>query len=360
MRGQPERILVVIPSPAVGGAEAQTMQVARGLLGLGAEIAVAVDPALIGTLAPVSGGARLLPAPIAFDAGADPAAMQARQKAALAPVLAGYRPDVALVCLPLPQEGLGAMLALQEAGIPMLGMAHLVRSDWELGATDRAAASGLRAGWAAVSAPAARRLEALFGLGYGRVAAVPNGLPPAPPSEPTPRATLGLPNDVPVLLTVGRLDERKGAALAPGIAVRIAPGILTMAGEGPLQKDLVGVPGVHLLGHFRDVPALLAMADAFLLASAHEGCPLSVLEAARAGRPIIATAAALEAWPEAAEMALVVTRDPGSIAAAFADVLADRIGTARRVIRARQVVAAWDEEAMIRRTAWLLAAEAAR
>lgn len=354
MRGQPERILIVIPSPEFGGAERQTMQVARGLARMGAEVAVAADPALTEGLAPLAEGVSRHALPIAFDTHGVASAVQARQARALAPLLAGWRPEVALVCAALPNEGLGAMLALRAARVPMLGVAHLVRRDGELGATDRAAFAGLDAGWAAVSAPAARRLEALLGLPPGRVATLPNGLPPLPPPIP---AGLG---EGPVLLSIGRLDLRKGAMLAPAIAAAIAPARLVMAGQGPLAAMLAGAPGVELLGQVSDIPALLARADAFLLASEHEGCPLSVLEAAQAGCPILATHQALEAWPEARSMARLVLRDAVHIASVFAESLRDRDGTARRVAQARAMAAAWDEDAMIRRTAWLLAAEAAR
>lgn len=353
----PERVLVVIPSSEVGGAEAQTLRVARGFAAMGAEVLVTADPALAERLPP---DLALRPAPLAFDPDAESGLMRTRQAAALGPVLAGFRPEAALIGLGSPQEGLGAMQALEAARVPMLGVAHLVRRDWRLGAADRAAAAGLRAGWAAVSAPAARRLEALFGLPHGRVATLPNGLPPAVPGAPVSRAGFGLPEEVPILLSVGRLDSRKGAALAPGIAARIAPAVVALAGTGPLEDALRGKAGVHLLGHVSNVPSLLALADAFLLASEHEGAPLAVLEAARAGTPILATSAALEAWPEAAAMARLVIRDPARIAEAFAETLADRAGTARRVTVARGVAASWDEAAMIRRAAWLLAAESAR
>jgi len=353
----PERILVVIPSSEAGGAEAQTLRVARGLAAMGAEVLVAADPSLTGRLGT---DLPLRPAALAFDPDAESGPMRARQAAALAPVLAGFRPEAALIGLGSPQEGFGALQALEEAGVPTLAVAHLVRRDWKLGAADRAVAAALRTGWAAVSAPSARRLEALFGLPQGRVAAVPNGLPVAAPARPASRAGFGLPEGVPILVSVGRLDSRKGAALAPGIATRIAPAVVALAGTGPLEAALRGAPGVHLVGHVAEIPGLLALADAFLLASEHEGAPLAVLEAARAGTPLLATSAALEAWPEAAEMARLVIRDPASIAAAFAESLADRAGTARRVAVAREVAAAWDEAAMIRRTAWLLAAEAAR
>lgn len=331
-------ILAVIPSPAAGGAEAQTMQVARGLGAV-----VCADPSL-GLASPG------FAAPIAHDAARPAGAMHAAQRAAMRAMLARSRPRVALVCCALPNEGLGVMRALDEAGVPQLGVAHLVRADWTLGTADRAMLDGLRAGWAAVSVPAARRLEVLFGLSWGAVASVPNGLPPA---APLPRR----PASPPVLLQVGRLDTRKGAELAPAVAARIAPAVLALAGEGPLAGRLAPA---RELGQVRDVPVELARASAFLLPSHHEGCPLSVLEAARAGCPIIATAEALEAWPEAPDMAWVVRRDPDSIAAAFAAILNRPEEAARRATVARAVAAAWDEAAMLRQTEALLNLEALR
>lgn len=330
-------ILVVIPSPSAGGAEAQSLQVARGLGAL-----ICADPSL-GLATPG------LAAPIAHDATRPAAATHAGQEAAMRVVLARCRPRVALVCCALPNEGLGAMRALHAAGVPQLGMAHLVRPDWSLGAADRAMLDGLKAGWAAVSAPSARRLEALFDLRWGAVATVPNGLGPA---ATRPRR----PSCPPVLLQVGRLDARKGAELAPAVAARIAPGVLAMAGEGPLAGRLAPA---RELGRVAEVDAELARASAFLLPSQHEGCPLSVLEAARAGCPIIATAEALEAWPEAREMAWVVPRDPEAIAEAFRDILHRPEEAGRRAAVARGVAAGWDEAAMLGRTEALLNLEAA-
>ncbi|MBX9749029.1 MAG: glycosyltransferase [Roseococcus sp.] len=349
---QPERILVVIPSPIFGGAEAQTLQVARGLIALGAELAIAAEPDVLAAAGPALGRALPLPAPLRPPGALAPEAAWRWQSRALQPLLHRFQPDVALVCCPLPTEGFGALEALDAAGIPSLAVAHLVRQDWELSDADRAALATLRADWAAVSEPNARRLEALFGLPPNRVAAIPNGLPPARPALP---AWRGLPPG-PKLLQVGRLDIRKGAQFAPGIAAAIAPAQMVLAGDGPLREKLVGATGVHLLGQSEEVPALLAAADAFILPSEHEGCPLSVLEAAQAGCPILATRQALEAWPEAAEMARFILRDPAQIGSVFAEMQRDAAGTAARVARARQVAAAWDEAAMIRRTAFLLAA----
>ncbi len=352
MRGQPERILIIIPSPILGGAEQQTLQVARGFLALGADCAVAAEPSVLQAAGPGLGRALVLPAPLRAPEGLLPEAARRWQFRALEALLRQFQPDAALVCCPLPTEGLGALEALAAAKIPALAVVHLVRPDWVLPASDRAALAALRNDWAAVSEASARRLEALLGLPPHRVAAIPNGLPPPRPTAP---AWRGLPTGV-KLLQLGRLDIRKGAQLAPAIAERIAPAQFLLAGDGPLRAALEGASGVHLLGQSREVPALLAAADACLLPSEYEGCPLSILEAAQAGCPILATRQALEAWPEAAEMARFILRDPGHIAGVFAESQKDTAGTAARVTRARDVAAAWDEAAMIRRTLYVLAA----
>lgn len=70
---------------------------------------------------------------------------------------------------------------------------------------------------------------------------------------------------------------------------------LVLAGEGPQMAALQALtntvaPGrVRFAGPVGDVPALLASAQAFALASDHEGFPLSVLEAMRAGLPVVAS-----------------------------------------------------------------------
>lgn len=70
---------------------------------------------------------------------------------------------------------------------------------------------------------------------------------------------------------------------------------LILAGDGPQMAALSTLaeavaPGkVRFLGAVPDVPSLLASAQMFVLASDHEGFPLSILEAMRAGLPIIAS-----------------------------------------------------------------------
>ncbi|WP_424814460.1 glycosyltransferase family 4 protein [Roseococcus sp. YIM B11640] len=349
----------MIPSPYFGGAEMQTLQVARGLAAQGAEVMVAAPAEVLAGAAGRLALCESIALPLRPPEALDFTAGQRQQQAALAPLLPAWRPQAALVCCPLPTEGFGALRALGEAGVPSLAMAHLVRADWVVGPSEREMLPSLTPGWAAVSAPAARRLEALFGLAPGQVAAVPNGLPP-PNARPADRERYGLPEGR-LLLQVGRLDERKGADRAPEIARHIAPARVVLAGEGPLAQALRGKQGVDLLGHVPDIPAVLACADALLHISEHEGgIPLAVQEAAWAGVPILASRESLEAWDHPARQAYLVTREPADIGRVFAEAMADPEGRAARVAAARAAVEEWDEAAMIARTRWLLAAEVAR
>jgi glycosyltransferase involved in cell wall biosynthesis len=67
-------------------------------------------------------------------------------------------------------------------------------------------------------------------------------------------------------------------------------------GDGPLRADMEslaekqGLSGrVHFLGQRTDVDRLLARAQISLLATNWEGFPLSILEAMRAGLPVVAS-----------------------------------------------------------------------
>jgi glycosyltransferase involved in cell wall biosynthesis len=143
----------------------------------------------------------------------------------------------------------------------------------------------------------------------------------------------------PVVLAVGRLAPQKGfgtllQAAARWRGIRPEP-VLVIAGAGPLGAELkrqaaaLGL-AVEFPGQRRDVPALLAAADVFVLPSMWEGQPLILQEALRAGVPIVATrVGGVPALTGEDAALLVPPADPEPLAAAVRSVLTDPALAAR-------------------------------
>jgi glycosyltransferase involved in cell wall biosynthesis len=112
------------------------------------------------------------------------------------------------------------------------------------------------------------------------------------------RAEFGADPGQAIVLAVGRLAAQKGFGLLLHAAaewggVQPEP-LLVIAGQGPLAAKLQAQAAslgltVRFVGQRRDVPALLAAADVFVLPSVWEGQALILQEALRAGVPIVAT-----------------------------------------------------------------------
>ena len=108
------------------------------------------------------------------------------------------------------------------------------------------------------------------------------------------------------------------------------------AGQGQLQDEIAEVhrrsglgDRFALLGYRDDAPRLIAAADVFVLASQHEGLPVTVMEALTAGVPVVAPAVGgLPQVVSDGKNGRLVT--PGSPTA-----LADAIERASRTTRAR-------------------------
>jgi glycosyltransferase involved in cell wall biosynthesis len=152
-----------------------------------------------------------------------------------------------------------------------------------------------------VSADLEQRMRAAGARRVGHaVVPAPAGRPAAVSAETRAaiRAEFGAEAAQAVVLAVGRLAAQKGFGLLLDAAARwgdIQPRpLLVIVGEGPLAAALrsraasLGLP-VRFAGHRRDVPALLAAADVFVLPSVWEGQSLTLQEALRAGVPIVAT-----------------------------------------------------------------------
>ena len=146
-------------------------------------------------------------------------------------------------------------------------------------------------------------------------------------------ASLGVPQDGRLLVTVGALIPRKGQALAIR-ALALLPGDvrLALAGTGAdagmlsaLAQELGLGERVHLLGSVRHdaLPQLLSAADAMVLPAASEGLANAWVEALACGTPIvIADAGGARELVSSAEAGQIVARNPEAIAAGVVEVLA--------------------------------------
>ena len=110
------------------------------------------------------------------------------------------------------------------------------------------------------------------------------------------RAELGLEPRQLLIGAVGRLHPSKGVDVLISAFKAIAPrdAALVIVGEGPqraaLERLADGDTRIHFTGFRSDVPRLLPELDLFVSPSREESFGLSILEAMRAGLPIISSA----------------------------------------------------------------------
>ena len=279
------RVLQLIPSLEVGGAERVVTLLTRALVADGHEVGVVsfaprVDSWLTRELEGL---------PLFFldkKPGLDP-----RVIPRLARVLRRFRPQVVHNHLHLLKYLLPARAAWR---CPVVHTVHNLAEQEASGPDRRVQWLAFRRGVTpvAIGDAVAASIQALYGV---RAPIVPNGidvksfrLPPEVRGQL--RASLGVADDMPVVLSAGRLNEQKD----PLTLVRAVEGLeaeLWLAGEGPLRGDIEALasPQVRLLGLRDDVPRLMAAADVFAMSSRWEGNPLAVMEAMAAGLPVVST-----------------------------------------------------------------------
>jgi len=156
----------------------------------------------------------------------------------------------------------------------------------------------------AVSEAATERYIRVGAAPRKRIVTVPNGFDFSRSAVPdgareAVRAELHATDDF-LWVAVGRLVPEKGhdrliRAFATVHDAR-PEARLGIAGMGPLKADLdrlvvdLGLTAsASILGERKDVPSILAAADAFVLSSLWEGLPMVLLEAAAQGLPIVST-----------------------------------------------------------------------
>jgi glycosyltransferase involved in cell wall biosynthesis len=174
-----------------------------------------------------------------------------------------------------------------------------------------------------------------------KVVAIPNGLDPAriEPTQPLDavRQALGVRAGLPIILSTGRLATQKGfeyliEAVSHLKRLRAQPFQVVIAGEGPLRDTLqkqiqrLGVSDrVQLIGFYKTIGDLYALADLVVLPSLWEGLSIALLEAMAAGKPIITTTIGsnLEATDNGRVAQLVPPKDAHALANAIQQMLGD-------------------------------------
>lgn len=214
----------------------------------------------------------------------------------------------------------------------------------------------------AVSTATADTLERLAHLPLHAVRVIRNGIDVAPFARASDegagarlRERLGIPASAPLALMLAVLRKGKGHDLLldawPSVLSALPGARLLIAGGGELEPALReridGSPlaeTVRLLGPREDIPDLLAACDVAVLPSESEALPTVVMEAAAAGRPMIATdvGGTRDVLADGVTGRLLPARpDAAALAAALTGLLGDReraalLGRAGRARAARE------------------------
>ena len=288
-------------------------------------------------------------------AGHDPVVVPLARHRAESPemrsAIASTAPDVVLVNLVDPGSNAAAVAAAQSVA-PTAGVLHLV-GDPGTGAR-REELVTLYAGFAAVLTPATEIRDQIVGdlrVPADRVHVVPNGVDvPATPSGPA-----GHP--VPRIGAFGRLTGQKGFdLLLTAVRQLVDEGVeldVVIGGAGreeaALRAAADGLP-VTFPGFVEDAYAFLRDVDLFCLSSRREALPLVLLEAMAAGLPCVTTAVGDVRTAVGEDAVVVPVEDPGALATALRDLLADPGRREELGIRARRrAVRDFDAGLMARR-----------
>jgi glycosyltransferase involved in cell wall biosynthesis len=154
--------------------------------------------------------------------------------------------------------------------------------------------------------PSQTSLDALISVGLDQNRAMRLGLGVKPSDAPPADAVASLRREYlgerqgPIIFSTSRLHHQKGIDIMLSVAAivrsRYPSAVFFVAGAGPLNgvvqqwaRDAGLQDSVRFLGSIDTVPLHLAACDLFLLTSRWENLPISIVEAFRAGRPVIAT-----------------------------------------------------------------------
>lgn len=214
----------------------------------------------------------------------------------------------------------------------------------------------------AVSTPIRRRLIGRDGVPPEKVSVIPAALPEVEPPGADPTEAVPGRNGR-LAGVVARLQPEKGVATFLEAVARIAPRVpgvrFLVVGDGPLREELVGMAGrlglrgrVRFLGFRPDAREIIRHLDVLVVPSLTEGSPLVVLEAMASGVPVVASAVGgiPDQIRHGREGLLVPTGDPAALGEAMLSLLSDP-GYARRMGAAgrRRAVSDFGHDRMVSR-----------
>jgi glycosyltransferase involved in cell wall biosynthesis len=294
-RSRPLRLLLVVDSLEVGGAERQVVDLAVALRRSGYVLTVACSVAgdLSGALEEAGVPVRPLLRRLA----------KRRLSLAYAWGLRWLlnREQFDLVHAHIYASVAAAAIATLGMGVPLVITEH-TEASWQT----------WRARWVsrwvyrrvehiiAVSTPIRRRLIERDDVHPDLITIVPNAVV----STSERHGSAPLPAELrkrPLVGVVARLQPEKGVANFLKGVTRVAPHFpeahFVVAGDGPLRQELVALAEdlnlskrVHFLGFQSDASALMRSLDVLVVPSLTEGSPLVTLEAMTAGVPVVASA----------------------------------------------------------------------
>jgi len=179
-----------------------------------------------------------------------------------------------------------------------------------------------------------QRIVMGWGIAPEKIRVIYNAIPePELPTEDRRalREMLGLPLDVPLILSVARLTPVKGVQVMIE-AIQGVPGAqFVVVGDGPQQGELTAAAAstgrVTFVGAQPHERVLMYMraADVYVLSSFTEGLSHTLLEAIAVGTPVVATAVGgnPEVITDGVEGLLIPPGDPAALAAAVRRILSD-------------------------------------
>jgi len=140
--------------------------------------------------------------------------------------------------------------------------------------------------------------------------------------------------EIPLIVSVGRLKPPKDFPTLVRALAALEPGSFRslIIGDGPRRAELLSEikrhgleQTVELVGERDDIAELLSTADIFVLSSASEGMPISIIEAMAAELPVVATAVGgiPELIVDGETGFLVPARDSSALAHALGCLVAD-------------------------------------